>query len=357
MYDRQRTINNGDMRTKEIIALLSMFYCFVIGCTDQQSKQALLIAHTTEKYLETGVPVCYLNEKGDTVIPFGKYLFCQTDIIRNIGFVYEAKKEDAIVCIDSSGDKLFNVFLCDNGADYLQEGFFRMVNDEGLIGYADSLGNVVIKPQYLYAFPFKDGKAKVTYKGSLKEVSHSCGEHSYWDSDAWYYIDKQGKRENAIIGGADGTTTIFLTDNSEKESVDRDTVIYELPQCQLWQTRELPQEYKGKQISMWTEYKKYWENVPVVNVFVTNPTDIPLDFGRRWNLYVWKDGKYDSPEMKVPYLMWEDDLFVSEKAPLLYCFRFPVGEYYHLPTGKYRITKTFGQKGKSIDLHADFEIK
>lgn len=131
--------------------------------------------------------------------------------------------------------------------------------------------------------------------------------------------DKQGESENLRIGGADSTTQLSVTDNLE---MDSDTLIYELPQCQLWKTEELLAEYKGKPIEMWTEYKTYREDVAVINVFVTNPTDIPLDFGRRWNLYVWKDEKYDTPELKVPYLMWEEDLFISKEAPLLYCFRF-----------------------------------
>lgn len=38
---------------------------------------ATLTAHTTEPYLEVGVPVCYLNERGDTIVPYGKYRYCQ----------------------------------------------------------------------------------------------------------------------------------------------------------------------------------------------------------------------------------------------------------------------------------------
>ena len=37
---------------------------------------ATLTAHTTEPYLEVGVPVCYLNERGDTIVPYGKYRYC-----------------------------------------------------------------------------------------------------------------------------------------------------------------------------------------------------------------------------------------------------------------------------------------
>lgn len=71
---------------------------------------ATLTAHTTEPYLEVGVPVCYLNERGDTIVPYGKYRYCQTDTIKKIGFVYENKPKDArIICINDAGKELFYV--------------------------------------------------------------------------------------------------------------------------------------------------------------------------------------------------------------------------------------------------------
>lgn len=152
-----------------------------------------LIAHTTENFLEVGVPVCYLNERGDTIVPYGKYRFCQTDTIRNIGFVYENRQNARIVCIDNQGKELFYAFKYDNGADYVREGLFRITDDKGLIGFADTLGNIVIKPQFKFAFPFKNGKAKVTFSGESKDVPDSNGEEHYWDSSEWYYIDKNGK--------------------------------------------------------------------------------------------------------------------------------------------------------------------
>ena len=152
-----------------------------------------LIARTAEKHLEVGVPVCYLNERGDTIVPYGKYRFCQTDTIRNIGFVYENRQNARIICIDNQGKELFYVFKYDNGADYVREGLFRITDDKGLIGFADTLGNIVIKPQFKFAFPFKNGKAKVTFSGESKDVPDSNGEEHYWDSSEWYYIDKNGK--------------------------------------------------------------------------------------------------------------------------------------------------------------------
>ena len=117
---------------------------------------ATLTAHTTEPYLEVGVPVCYLNERGDTIVPYGKYRYCQTDTIKKIGFVYENKPKDArIICINDAGKELFYVFKYDNGPDYIQEGLFRIMDEDGLVGFADSLGNVIIEPQFKFAYPFK----------------------------------------------------------------------------------------------------------------------------------------------------------------------------------------------------------
>lgn len=156
---------------------------------------ATLTAHTTEPYLEVGVPVCYLNERGDTIVPYGKYRYCQTDTIKKKGFVYENKPKDArIICINDAGKELFYVFKYDNGPDYIQEGLFRIIDGNGLIGFADSLGNVIIEPQFKFAYPFKGGKTKVTLEGEQKVVPESDGEKHYWESDTWFYIDNRNRR-------------------------------------------------------------------------------------------------------------------------------------------------------------------
>ena len=155
---------------------------------------ATLTAHTTEPYLEVGVPVCYLNERGDTIVPHGRYKFCQTDTIKGIGFVYEDKPRDArIVCINDAGKKLFYVVECDNGPDYVKEGLFRIMDEKGLMGFADSSGHIIITPQFKFAYPFEGGKAKVTFTGKQKVVSGSDGEKHYWDSEEWRYINRRCK--------------------------------------------------------------------------------------------------------------------------------------------------------------------
>lgn len=90
----------------------------------------------------------------------------------------------------------YSAFRYDNGADYVRDGLYRIVDKKGRIGYADEQGNTVIKPRFAFGFPFENGKAKVTDTGSLKTVPCSDGEYSYWDSNEWYYIDKNGKKCN-----------------------------------------------------------------------------------------------------------------------------------------------------------------
>ena len=109
--------------------------------------------------------------------------------------IWEKYLENAhIVCINNVGKELFYVFQYDNGPDYVQEGLFRIVDKEGQVGFADTLGNVIIKPQFKFAYPFKDCKAKVTLKGERKDVPESDGEKYYWESDEWFYIDRKNKR-------------------------------------------------------------------------------------------------------------------------------------------------------------------
>lgn len=152
-------------------------------------KNRLLIAHTTERHLEVGVPVCYLNERGDTIVPYGKYKYCQTDTIRDIGFV-ENKQDARIVCIDNRGKELFNVFRYDNGPDYVRDGLFRIVGKNGLIGFADSLGNVAIKPQFKFATPFENGKAHTAMSGNVSDGK----ECHFWKSDEWQLIGRDGNK-------------------------------------------------------------------------------------------------------------------------------------------------------------------
>lgn len=92
-----------------------------------------------------------------------------------------------------SSASTYKAFQYDNGDDYVSEGLYRIVDNEGHIGYADETGKTVISPRFAFAYPFEGGKAKVTNSGQRKNVAGSNEEYWYWESDDWYYIDRKGK--------------------------------------------------------------------------------------------------------------------------------------------------------------------
>ena len=108
---------------------------------------------------------------------------------------------------------------------------------------------------------------------------------------------------------------------------------------------------------MWTEYPVYGTDVQEINVFVANSTATPLLYGRSWFMYRWNGKEWVDPERKITGSSWEDDAFRKNKAPLLYCFRFPVSKYYHLSGGKYSIRKHFHSGKEKIELNAEFEVR
>ncbi|SUB88626.1 KWG Leptospira [Porphyromonas macacae] len=130
----------------------------------------------------------YVDDKGREIVPC-KYAHAYTDTIKNLGFVFEKETEE-IVCFNNRGRQLFYVFQVDNGPDYVEEGLFRIIDKNKSVGFADTLGNIVIPPKFAFAFPFKGGKAKVTFTGKAKDVPFSNGEKHYWDSEQWFFISK-----------------------------------------------------------------------------------------------------------------------------------------------------------------------
>jgi hypothetical protein len=95
------------------------------------------------------------------------------------------------VIMDDQKTALYEVFLYDNGPDYPSEGLLRVVKN-GKIGYADAnTYEIVIEPQFDCAFPFENGKARVSKQCRTVED----GEYSIWESEAWEYVDKQGRFE------------------------------------------------------------------------------------------------------------------------------------------------------------------
>ena len=103
--------------------------------------------------------------------------------------VMEQVSDGKWVIMNSKKMALYAVFVYDNGPDYAADGLIRVVKNSK-IGYADAKTyEIVIEPQFDCAYPFENGKAKVSTKcQTVKE-----GEYSVWKSDTWQYVDKNGK--------------------------------------------------------------------------------------------------------------------------------------------------------------------
>jgi hypothetical protein len=158
---------------------------FLLSCSSSNENEYLLLKSQLNPSEEYG----YITQNGETVIPFGKYSICFTDTFRNHAIVLI----DSIgfVSIDRNENIQYKIFTIDNGPDSISDGLFRIIIDDK-IGYANSLGEIKIKPQYKFAFPFINGKAKVTNEGYIKQLLNS--EYHSWESNNWFYIDKHGKQ-------------------------------------------------------------------------------------------------------------------------------------------------------------------
>jgi len=163
-----------------LIAILIL----LLACNQSIENDGNILVLYTDKNEQTG----YRKLSGKVVIPAGKYTYCFTDTFRTFALV-STKKE--IIAIDRDDKKLYEVFVFDNGPDYAQEGLFRIVKN-GKIGYADATtGKIVIEPAYDGAYPFENGKARVSI--GCKTITD--GEHKLWTEREWFYIDRNGKQK------------------------------------------------------------------------------------------------------------------------------------------------------------------
>ncbi len=153
--------------------------------TDLNPSDTLFRIYKGESY-ELGVPSGYVNQKGDTIIPIGKYQYCFFDTVTTYAIV---GYKSGFYAIDQKENRLYEVYWFDNGPDYVNDGLFR-IKRNSKIGYANTKGEIIIEPQFDCANTFENEKAKVTFDCELKKV----GEHTEMKSDNWFYIDKTGKR-------------------------------------------------------------------------------------------------------------------------------------------------------------------
>ena len=170
------------MLRKALLILVVIF----ISCTSDKKKNEYLIKVHEGFRDEIGVKTGYLNQKGDTIVALGKYYYCYTDTITNYGIV--KKINGPYIAINRNDEYLYDVYEFDNGPDLVREGYFRIIIDKK-IGYANTSGDIVIDPIYECAFPFNNGKARV----SLNCETKKNGEYQMASSNSWIFINTKGE--------------------------------------------------------------------------------------------------------------------------------------------------------------------
>ena len=185
-------------------SLLFLIILLILSCKKEPSNQTETIQYhnidlaqidtlnyltivSEEQPYEFGVKFSMIDRKEDTIVHKNDYYGVYSDTIKYFGIF----QKDGLKGFDRNGNLLFDVFQFDNGPDYLEEGLFRVVRN-GKIGYANKFGEIMIECQFDCAYPFKNGLAQVSK--DCKEIKD--GDHSRWESENWFFIDKTGKTVN-----------------------------------------------------------------------------------------------------------------------------------------------------------------
>lgn len=159
---------------------------------DSLSKE-FLIAVTKGEYLEYGSSVAYVDSKGDTIIPFGRYAYFGTDTLFHFANVMLLSTDTCAarqVAIGKNQRILYDLVLFDNGPDPFSEDYVRVLRN-GKMGYANQYGQVVIPCIYAFAKQFANGEAEVAFRA--KEYLDVDGNRRV-ESDEWFKIDRKGNR-------------------------------------------------------------------------------------------------------------------------------------------------------------------
>ena len=162
---------------KNLKLLTIIVLLFSINCTKGSDNDKLKLISMTKEIAPytTG----YINSKGDTIIPIGKYVYCYTEVFDKIAVVLPKDRKE-FFAIDRNEKELFVVLSTDNGPDYIKDGMFRIkINNK--IGFANMQGNIIIKPIYDFALPFENGYAKVNSGGHIKhDIEYQSIEGGKW---------------------------------------------------------------------------------------------------------------------------------------------------------------------------------
>ncbi len=139
-----------------------------------------------------------INRSGDTILKLDSLKYLNTLQNKFNHFViFEIKGKSGWSAIDIKENHLFQVYNRLRGEpfpDYLKENRIRIVDENNKIGFADSLGTIIIKPQFERVTEFDNGFAIFQSKCEKIKNNENEGEHPgvRYECEKIGYIDKNG---------------------------------------------------------------------------------------------------------------------------------------------------------------------
>lgn len=184
-------------RTIVIFLLLVNTPIFSQNNLEYPSKDTLFKVCLNNNSNNSLFPTCgFVNKKGDTIIPIGSYAQCWDEWFVGdftVVCLKDTTRKSASTAVDRNGNILFDIYWWDNGPDWLSDDMIRIV-EGNKIGYANSKGQIIIKPQFACASQFSEGKARVAFTCKKENIDL---EHSREVSESWFFIDRTGKEIKA----------------------------------------------------------------------------------------------------------------------------------------------------------------
>lgn len=171
------------MKTNIIITILLVFISMNIYAQDDK-----LYIYYYPNFEDVDATLGYVDSSGKVIIPAGKYPYLFTDVFDKIAFVL-LKDKKGVYAIDRSEKVLFQVCSFELGPDIISNGLFRII-ENGKIGFANMNGEIVIKPNWEFIFPFQEnGLAIFCEKGNWIWIDK---EHRKFSGGKWGAMDTKG---------------------------------------------------------------------------------------------------------------------------------------------------------------------
>jgi WG containing repeat len=192
-------------RSSGVIVPCCAVIALLVGCGNDSVASQSNVETSVETSVDPDVPLCGSEVEDSSPGNFDRFSFSvETDTSTRFGF--KNKNGDVVIkpqfgfayefgeggiaavanppandevgvrfsFIDPSGKEIAQAYPFDNGPDYFQDGFARIINDAKLVGFIDRQGKVVIAPTFVGAESFCNGRALVN-DGSVKWEVDTAG--------------------------------------------------------------------------------------------------------------------------------------------------------------------------------------